>query len=276
MLTINSNIASLTAQTNLSHTQMNLATSFSRLSSGYRINSSKDDAAGLAISDSMRMQIRSYTVAQRNANDASSMAQTAEGALGSITDILGRMRELATQGANGSLQTSDRAYLQTEFGSLQSEVKRIMTATKFNGQQLINNAVSSTVDFQVGINNTSNDRLQITFGGIHLTSLVTATTTLSGLAATSQASLDTIDAALSKVSTARARFGAVQNRLTITSANIDSARVNLSAADSRIRDVDVAEETSQLSRTQVLSQAGSAILAQANQAPQLALGLLRG
>ena len=276
MLTINSNIASLTAQQNLSHTQMALATSFSRLSSGYRINSSKDDAAGLAISDSMRMQIRSYTVAQRNANDASSMAQTAEGALGSITDILGRMRELATQGANGSLQTSDRSYLETEFSSLQAEVKRIMTATKFNGQQLINNAVSSTIDFQVGINNTTNDRLQITFGGVHLTGLVSATTTLSGLAATSQASLDTIDAALAKVSTARARFGAVQNRLTITTANIDSARVNLSAADSRIRDVDVAEETSQLSRTQVLSQAGAAILAQANQAPQLALGLLRG
>jgi len=276
MLTINSNIASLSAQANLNHTQMNLATSFNRLSSGYRINSAKDDAAGLAISSSMEMQIRSYTVAQRNANDASSMAQTAEGALGSITDILGRMRELATQGANGSLQTSDRAFLQTEFSSLQSEVKRIMTATKFNGQQLINNSVSSTIDFQVGINNTTNDRLQITFGGVHLTALVSATTTLSGLSSASQASLDTIDGALSKVSTARARFGAVQNRLQITSANIDSARVNLSAADSRIRDVDVADETSQLSRLQVLSQAGSAILAQANQAPQLALGLLRG
>ena len=274
MISITSNVASLSAQVNLNNTQASLATSFNRLSSGYRINSAKDDAAGLAISDSMEMQIRSYTVAERNANDASSMAQTAEGALGSVTDILGRMRELATQGANGSLQTSDRQFLQTEFSSLQKEVKRIMTATKFNGTQLINNSVSSTINFQVGINNTADDRLQITFGGVHLSALVSSATTLSGLGASSQSALDTIDAALSKVSTARARFGAVQNRLDITTSNIDSARVNLSAADSRIRDVDVAEETSALSREQVLSQAGSSILAQANQAPQLALSLL--
>ncbi|MEI7893476.1 MAG: flagellin, partial [Myxococcales bacterium] len=135
-LVINTNVASLQAQRNLSSSQQSLGVSFNRLSSGYRINSAKDDAAGLAISESMRMQIRTYTVVERNTNDAVSMAQTAEGALGQISDILGRMRELAAQGSNGALQSADRAYLQTEFSSLQAEVKRIMTSTKFNNAQV--------------------------------------------------------------------------------------------------------------------------------------------
>ncbi len=273
-VTINTNVGSLSAQKNLSATQASLAKSFARLSSGYRINSSADDAAGLAISDSMQSQIRSYTIAGRNTNDGISMAQTADGALGQVTDILGRMRELATQGANGALQTSDRAYLATEFRSLQSEVKRILTATKFNGQQLVTQT-SSSVSFQVGINNTSDDRIAVTFGGVHLSALVSTATFVSGVAGNAQSALDTIDAALKTVSTTRGRFGAVMNRLEITSSNIQTASLNLSAANSRIRDVDVASETAMLSRTQVLSQAGTSILAQANQSPQMALALLR-
>jgi flagellin len=273
-LVINTNVASLEAQKNLSRANASLATSFNRLSSGFRINSAKDDAAGLAVSDNMKMQMRSYSVAERNANDAISMSQVAEGALGSVVDILGRMRELATQGANGSLQSSDRAYLQTEFGSLQAEVQRILTSTKFNGLQLINQA-SAQVSFQVGIKNVSTDRISVTFGGVKLTALLTASTKVSNSAGNSQLSLDKIDSALASVSTARARFGATMNRLETTTQNLQTERLNISAAYSRIRDVDVAEETASLSRTQVLTQAGNSILAQANQTPQAALSLLK-
>jgi flagellin len=273
-LVINTNVASLQAQKNLNKANASLATSFNRLSSGFRINSAKDDAAGLAVSDSMKMQMRSYSVAERNANDAISMAQVAEGALGSVTDILGRMRELATLGANGSLQSSDRQYLQTEFSSLQAEVKRILTSTKFNGSQLINQA-SAQVSFQVGIKNVSTDRITVTFGGVNLNALLTSTTNVAGAATNSQSSLDQIDTALSTVSTARARFGASMNRLEVTTSNLQTEKLNISAAYSRIRDVDVADETAQLSRTQVLTQAGNSILAQANQTPQAALSLLR-
>jgi flagellin len=192
-----------------------------------------------------------------------------------VTDILGRMRELATQGSNGSLTTGDRQYLQTEFSSLQAEVKRILTSTKFNGQQLINQA-SAQVAFQVGIKNISTDRITVTFGGVKLTSLLTASTKVSGTAGFSQLSLDKIDSALSTVSTARARFGASMNRLEVTTQNLQTEKLNISAAYSRIRDVDVADETAQLSRTQVLTQAGNSILGQANQTPQAALSLLRG
>jgi flagellin len=268
---INTNVASLQAQRNLGMSQSALASSFNKLSSGYRINSAADDAAGL---ESMKNQIRSFTVAERNANDGVSMAQTAEGALGSVTDIIGRMRELATQGSNGSLQASDRDYLQTEFKSLQSEIKRIMTSTKFNGQQVVASG-ASTVDFQVGINNTAADRITVTFGGVDLAAVATTTTTLSGAASNSQTALDTLDTGLTNVSTARARFGAVMNRFQTVTSNIETVRLNLSAANSRIRDVDVAAETATLSRNQVLTQAATSILAQANASPQAALGLLR-
>jgi flagellin len=273
MLDINTNIASLMAEDNLSSAQASLAQSFQRLSSGYRINSSADDAAGLAISDSMTSQIRSYAVAGRNANDGISMAQTADGALSQVTDVLQRMSELATQGANGSLQTSDRQYLQTEFSALQSEVKQIMTSTKFNGQQLVN-STSHAVTLQVGIENSADDRITVTFGGVKLTALLSSSTTLSGAATASQSAMSTITSALTSVSGTRAKFGAVMNRLQITSSNIDTASLNLSAANSRIRDVDVASETAQLSSEQVLAQAGTSILAQANQSPQMALSLL--
>ena len=274
-LFIQTNIASMNAQKNMSATQNMLATSFNRLSSGYRINTAKDDAAGLAISESMKMQIRSYTVVERNANDAISMSQTAEGALGSLSDILGRMRELATQGANGSLGVQDRSYLETEFKSLQAEIKRIQTSTTFNGVKLIPLA-STAIDFQVGVNNTVADRITLTFGGVHLSALVSATTTLSTLASNSQTAMDTIDTGLVNLSTARARFGAAMNRLDTTVSNIQTMRLNVSAANSRIRDVDVAQESASMSREQVMMQAGTAVLAQANQLPQQALTLLRG
>jgi flagellin len=274
-LVIQTNVGSLQAQKNLASTQSLLATSFNRLSSGFRINSAKDDAAGLAISESLKTQVRSMTVAERNAGDAVSMSQTAEGALGEISSILARLRELATQGANGALQSSDRSFIQTEFSNLQAEMKRIMTSTRFNGQQLVQSSARE-VAFQVGINNANEDRITVTFGGVDLATLCSATTTVAGSAGNARACLDTIDAGLQRVSNARARFGAIMNRLDTTVSNIQTVRLNLSSANSRIRDVDVAQESADQSRNQVLLQAGTSVLAQANQSPQQALSLLKG
>ena len=274
-LVIQTNVGSLQAQKNLSSTQMLLSTSYNKLSSGYRINTAKDDAAGLAISESLRSQVRSLTVAERNAGDAVSMAQTAEGALGEISTILIRLRELATQSSNGALQSSDRSFIQTEFTNLQAEIKRIMTSTRFNGQQLITSAATE-VGFQVGINNAAEDRITVTFGAVNLAQLTSTDTSLGGAATNARSALDVIDASLTRVSTARARFGAVMNRLETTASNIQTVRLNLSAANSRIRDVDVAQESADQSRNQVLLQAGTSVLAQANQSPQQALSLLKG
>ena len=274
-LVIQTNVGSLQAQKNLASTQMLLSTSYNKLSSGYRINTAKDDAAGLAISESLKSQVRSLTVAERNAGDAVSMAQTAEGALGEISTILIRLRELATQSSNGALQSSDRSFIQTEFTNLQAEIKRIMTSTRFNGQQLIMSAAAE-VGFQVGINNATEDRIVVTFGAVNLATLTSTDTSLGGAATNARSALDVIDASLSRVSTARARFGAVMNRLETTASNIQTVRLNLSAANSRIRDVDVAQESADQSRNQVLLQAGTSVLAQANQSPQQALSLLKG
>ncbi len=274
-LVIQTNVGSLQAQKNLASTQMLLSTSYNKLSSGYRINTAKDDAAGLAISESLKSQVRSLTVAERNAGDAVSMAQTAEGALGEISTILIRLRELATQSANGALQSSDRSFIQTEFTNLQAEIKRIMTSTRFNGQQLIMSSASE-VGFQVGINNATEDRIVVTFGAVNLATLTSTDTSLGGAATNARSALDVIDASLTRVSTARARFGAVMNRLETTASNIQTVRLNLSAANSRIRDVDVAQESADQSRNQVLLQAGTSVLAQANQSPQQALSLLKG
>ena len=273
-LVVQTNVASLEAQKNLSMTQKALTSSFEKLSSGYRINSAADDAAGLAISESMKSQIRSFAVAQRNANDAISMAQTAEGSLGEVSGILGRMRELAMQGANGSLQSGDRGYLDTEFQSLKAEITRIQGSTTFNNQQLLQTA-ATTVAFQVGINTGANNQIAITFGNLNLSALLTATNKVGGTAGNSTAALTAIDAALKTVSTSRAVYGAAMNRLGITTSNLQTIQTNTAAANSRIRDVDVAEETSAMSREQVLAQAGASVLAQANQAPQLAMSLLR-
>jgi flagellin len=273
-LFINTNIASEAAQKNLNSNQARLATSFNRLSSGLRINSAKDDAAGLAISESIKSQVRSFNVAERNASDGISMAQTAEGSLGEVHDILGRMRELATQASNGSLTSADRGHVQTEFSVLQSEITRIQGSAKFNGKQLVN-STAQTITLQVGLDNTASDQIQVTLGGVSLGTISGSGTVLSGSTASSAlAALSTIDTAIGNVSTARATFGAAMNRLETAQSSIQTMRLNLSAANSRIRDVDVAQETSALSRNQVLTQAGVSVLAQANQLPQLAFGLL--
>jgi flagellin len=273
-IVVQTNVASLQAQKNLSTNQKALAASFNKLSSGYRINSAADDAAGLAISESMKMQIRSFAVAERNANDAISMAQTAEGSLGEVSGILGRMRELAMQGSNGSLQTGDRSYLDTEFQSMKSEIQRIQGSTTFNNVKILQTA-ASTIAFQVGINTGANNQISITFGNINLAALLTTSNKVSGTAGNSTAALTAIDSALKTVSTSRATFGAAMNRLSVTTSNLQTVSTNISAANSRIRDVDVAEETASMSREQVLAQAGASVLAQANQSPQFALTLLR-
>lgn len=271
---IQTNVASLEAQKNVSRNQRALQASFSKLSSGYRVNSASDDAAGLAISESMKSQIRSYTVAERNAGDGISMAQTAEGALGEVHEVLGRMRELAMQASNGGLTSTDRGYINTEFGSLKSEITRIQDSAKFNGSKLVN-ATASTVTFQVGLNNTSSDKISVTFGGVGFTTLLATTTVLSGSGATSSlTALGRIDTAIGTTSSARSKFGSAMNRLQVATNNIQTMRLNLSGANSRIRDVDVADETAKMSRNQVLTQAGISVLAQANQLPQLAFGLI--
>lgn len=273
-LAIQTNTSSMEAQKNLLHNQSNLQKSFNRLSSGYRINTAADDAAGLAISESMRSQVRSYTVAERNASDGISMAQTAEGALGEVHNILGRMREIGVQASNGSLTEDDRSFLQTEFTSLQAEIGRIQDSAKFNGKQLVASDTTS-ITFQVGLTNTASDQITVDFGGLSLSTITGSGALVSGSTASSAlASLQTIDDAITSVSTARSNFGSAMNRLDVATSNIQTMRLNISAANSRIRDVDVADETSKMSRNQVLTQAGISVLAQANQLPQLAFGLI--
>ncbi|HLV64375.1 MAG TPA: flagellin [Polyangiaceae bacterium] len=272
-LNIQTNVSSLEAQIRLASNQRALQSNFNKLASGYRVNTAADDAAGLAISESMKSQIRSYAVAERNASDGISMAQTAEGALGEVHGVLGRMRELAMQASNGSLSETDRDYLNTEFGLLKEEITRIQDSTTFNGVNLVGEA-SSSVTFQVGLNDDTSDQITVSFGGLDLSALDSAS--IAGANADNALSaLETIDDAIEDVSTSRSNFGSAMNRLQVATSNIQTMRLNLSAANSRIVDVDVADETAKMSRNQVLSQAGVSVLAQANQIPQLALSLLR-
>lgn len=273
-MVIQTNVSSIESQKNLLANQNALTKSFNRLSSGFRINSAADDAAGLSISESMKAQIRSYTVAERNASDGIAMAQTAEGALGEIHNVLGRMRELAMQSSNGSMTEQDRGFVQTEFGLLQAEITRIQDSTKFNGKQIVT-ASTNEITFQVGLDNTGSDQITVTFGGLTLSSIVGSGALVSGSTTSNAlAALSVIDEAITAVSTTRSNFGAAMNRLDVATSNIQTMRLNISAANSRIRDVDVAEETARMSRNQVLTQAGVSILAQANQLPQMAAQLL--
>ncbi len=273
---IQTNFSALSAQKNLSTNQAALNSSFQKLSSGFRINTAADDAAGLAISEHMKSDIRSYNVAERNAMDGVSMAQTAEGALGEIHGVMGRMKELAVQASNGSLGATDRAYLQTEFAELQGEITRIQGAATFNGKSLIGAGAAVATKFQVGIGTAATDSVTVNFDNVVLTG-VTAGIDLTGATeANSYLSITALDAAIDSVSTGRARFGAAMNRLEVSSATVQTMRLNLSAANSRIRDVDVATEAANMSRNQVLTQAGVSVLSQANQLPQMAFGLLRG
>jgi flagellin len=278
-LSILTNVASLNAQSNLANTQSALAKSIGRLSSGMRINSASDDAAGLGISQNLSADIKSISQAQRNANDAISMSQVAEGAMNQMQGIVSRMRELSVQSANSTLGSDERGYIQTEFSQLSQEVNRIGQVTNFGSQKLLDGSASAGLTFQVGINNTANDRLamsitKLTTSTLGSTSLHIASASLS-TAANAQAAIGAFDKAIQQLSQARAKVGASQNRMSVTVSNLASSYTNLSAANSRITDVDVAEETASMTKSNILSQAGLAVLAQANQLPQAALKLLQ-
>ncbi len=280
-LRINTNTASITAQKNLAKSQQSLERSLDRLSSGLRITRAGDDAAGLAISESLRAQIRGLLQAQRNANDGISVIQTAEGALNEVSNILIRMREIGVQSASeGSVSNSERSFLQNEFSALQSEITRIANSTKFGGRTLLDGTLSGTgsaLTFQVGINNVSSvDRITLSVGDATASGLaIQHSDAAISTTASAQTSLATIDSALDTVSTLRGELGSAQNRLQSVVNNLASSVENLSAANSRIRDVDVASETAALTRAQVLQQAGIAVLAQANVSSQVALTLLQ-
>jgi flagellin len=277
-LTINTNVQSMNAQRNLSKSQSSLANSMQRLSSGLRINSAKDDAAGLAISDRMTAQIRGMNQAVRNSNDAISFAQTAEGALGEMTNILQRMRELGVQSANGTNSTDDRNALNSEFSELSSELDRIVDTTKFNGQNLLDGTYSgaNAAEFQVGAN--AGEKISVAIGNMDTATLSGGGTTIGSAnvlsAGAASTAINAIDGALNQVDSLRGTLGAKQNRFESTIANLNNVSENLSAARSRIVDADIATETSEMTKMNILQQAGVSILAQSNQTPQLALSLL--
>lgn len=278
-LSVLTNVASLNAQRNLSASTEMLSSSIGKLSSGQRINKAGDDAAGLGISESLKSSIRSITQAQRNANDGVSMSQVAEGAMSEMQGIVSRMRELSVQSANSTLGGTERGYIQTEFSQLRNEINRISSVTEFNGQKLIDGSASAGLSFQVGIKNSTNDRIamsitKLTTSTLGSTSLHLASASLSTVT-NSRAAMGAFDKAIQQLSGARAKVGAVQNRMNVTISNLASSHENLSAANSRIRDVDVADETASMTKAQILSQAGLAVLSQANQLPQSALSLLR-
>jgi flagellin len=271
-LRVNTNIAALTAQRNLGAVSTRLSSNFARLSSGLRIATAADDAAGLGISERMRAQIRSFEAAGRNAQDGVSLAQTAEGSLQEVSNILTRMRELAVQSANGTLTTTDRATLDTEFQALISEVDRIANTSTFNGVSLLDGSATS-LDIQVGI--AAGEIITIGLSDATASTLGVGTLDVTSVT-NANAALTAIDSAIDGVTSARGNLGAAQNRMTSAIASITNTRENLSSAESRIRDVDVALETADLTRNSILQQAAVSVLAQANTQPQLALTLLRG
>ncbi|MBX7101702.1 MAG: flagellin FliC [Myxococcaceae bacterium] len=272
-MSIRTNVSSLNAQRNLYQTQSQLDSSLSKLSSGFRITKAGDDAAGLGISVNLEAQIRSYNQGARNANDGMSVVQTAESSLNEQSNILSRLRELAMQSASDGIGDTERGYIQSEVTQQTSEIDRIANATEFNGKKLLD-GTGGTLDFQVGIRNVAaNDRISVATVDATATTLGVNALDLS-TKANAQGALATIDTALETLSTARATLGAAGNRFSSTVASIQASAESLSAANSRIRDVDVAEETSRMARSQVLMQAGVSVLSQANQSPQLALKLL--
>jgi flagellin len=278
--TINTNVASLNAQRNLSASQSSLATSMQRLSSGLRINSAKDDAAGLAIAERMNAQVRGMNVAIRNANDGISLAQTAEGALSKVGDALQRMRELAVQARNATNSSSDKDSLNKEFGELQSEISRVLGGTTFNGKKVLGSD-ATTLTFQIGANTTVDDTVNLTTEDMTANSDITAVTGSTAVIDASATTgdiatvIDNIDTAIDTINNQRATFGATQGRFDAIIANLQQSVEAQSAARSRIMDTDFASETANMSRAQILQQAGSAMVAQANQLPQQVLSLLR-
>ena len=284
--TINTNVNSINAQRNLATSQSSLAVSMQRLSSGLRVNSAKDDAAGLAIAERMTTQVRGMNVAIRNANDGISMSQTAEGAMGKVADSLQRMRELSVQAANATNSASDKDSLDKEFGELAKEIQRVLGGTSFNGKNVLGSEAGA-FQFQIGANTTSNDTIAI------ITADLTADATLTTVAGTDntgsgravidntadattiQGVINSIDAAITTVNGERALMGASQSRFDSVISNLQISVENQSTAKSRIMDTDFAAETANLSRSQILQQAGNAMVAQANQLPQQVLSLLR-
>ncbi len=274
-LRIGTNVSALNAQKNLYMTRINADRSMARLASGQRINQAADDAAGLAISENLKGQIRGMRQANRNANDGISLVQVAEGSLNEVSNMLIRLRELGVQAASDTIGNTERKFLDVEYQQLKSEIQRVTESTKFNGYELLN-GTGGMIDIQVGVNNDPfQDRISFNAGA--------ANSSLDSLGLTAESvgtkegahtSLSLIDNALTSVNAIRANFGALQNRLVSTSNNLLIADENLSAANSRIRDTDVASETSEMTRNQILLQAGVSVLGQANQSQQLALKLL--
>lgn len=282
-LRIYNNLYSLNAQRNLGSNNANLGASLEKLSSGLRVNRGADDAAGLAISEKLRSDIRAINQVVRNSNDGISIINTAEGALGQQSSMLTRMRELASQAATGSVGSTERQTISREFSALRDEIDRISSVTEFNGQKLVNGSLSSSVAassqivIQIGFKSTTNDRINLNTA-VDMTAMDSTGLGINTLSVTAAAealtALSTINSSISKVTDARGRLGAVQNRFTYTIANLQISSENLQAAESQIRDADYASEISQFTRNQILVQASTAILAQANLVPQTVLQLL--
>ena len=275
---INTNLLSLNAQRNTSTSQSSLAVSMQRLSSGLRVTSAKDDAAGLAIADRMNSQVRGMNVAQRNANDGISLSQTAEGALSKVGDSRQRMRELAVQARNATNTTTDLDSIGQEYAQLGSEIQRVLGGTTFNGRAILAGD-SGTQTFQIGANTTANDSVDVTTTNMTTDTTITGVTNgaITNASSTSDLAtvIDNIDSAIKTVSGERSKLGASQNRFDAIVSNLQISVENQTAARSRIMDADFASETANLSRAQILQQAGNAMIAQANQAPQQVLALLR-
>lgn len=276
-ISLRTNIASISANNALNRTNDRINSNMTRLSSGLRINRAGDDAAGLAISEKFQADLRSIQQLKRNANDGISLIQVAEGAMSEVSNILMRMRELAIQGATDTVSTAQKAFLSEELGELRQEIDRIGLTASFNGITLLSGNYTSTsaITFQVGLTGESAQQI-----GVSLSTMSASSLGVTGISfaqsSLAQASLSVIDSALTNLSAARSVLGAAQNRLQVSINNMATQFTNLSAANSRIRDVDVAEETAAMSRNQILMQSGVSVLAQANQIPQLALGLLQG
>ena len=277
MLSILTNASSLNAQRNLANSQRLMDSSLSRLSSGMRITRASDDAAGLAVSENLRAQVRGLQQASRNAADGISVVQVAEGAMNEITNMMIRQRELAVQSASDGISDTERAYLDTEYTALASETDRIAASTSFASNNLIDGS-GADMDFQVGIDATANSRVTVGFSSLDVTTAtlgIDSTTIGLDTKANALAAITALDTAIDTVSSNRADLGSIANRLVSTVNNLGVSIENIAAANSRIRDVDVAEESARMTRAQILMQAGVSVLAQANSAPQYALSLLK-
>jgi len=272
-LVVNTNVASLAAQNNLTNSTGQLERSVERLSSGLRITRAADDAAGLGVSETLRAHIKSINQATRNSNDGISLTHIADGGAQTIGNLLSRLRELASQSSNGTVGTTERSYLDQEFVQLRSEIDRIASVTEFNGTALLSGA-ANTFTLQVGFKSGANNTLSLSLKDLDLASIGLSSVNVSS-SANAQSALGNIDSAISAVASARADYGSYQNRLEATISSLQVTSQNFSAAESRIRDADVAYETSIFTKNQILVQSGIAILAQANALPQQALALLK-